>query len=117
MRNTCTSRFSCSKVNRKSGPFSRSKGTLLGNEITDGKTDGDFINQVTTYTGQAFKIPKDAKSIIQFSAGDYLLLPDTAWRFQPKTPKIDIQGWAQGAYSTVGKGKLVVFGEAAMFSA
>jgi hypothetical protein len=97
--------------------FSREDGTLLPNAITNGEANHDFIDQVTTFTGQAFIIPEDAKSILKFDQGDYLLMPDTAWQFHPDTRRIAIDGWAQGAFKHHRKGKVVMFGEAAMFSA
>ena len=45
------------------------------------------------------------------------MLPDTAWVFDNETPKINVKGWSQGAYKKYGKGKIVAFGEAAMFTA
>ena len=45
------------------------------------------------------------------------MLPDTAWVFNDKTPKFNVEGWSQGAFKKHGKGRIVVFGEAAMFSA
>jgi hypothetical protein len=46
-----------------------------------------------------------------------MLMPDTAWRFHSKTPIINIHGWSQGAFKKHGKGRIVVFGEASMFTA
>ena len=97
--------------------FSRKEGTLISNAITQGNSDHEAVQQITTYTGQAFKVPDQAEIILRFEEGAYQLLPDTAWRFSAETPKKDINGWAQGAYLTYGRGKIVVFGEAAMFSA
>ena len=45
------------------------------------------------------------------------LLPDTAWVFDQTTIIYGVEGWSQGAYRTFGKGKVVAFGEAAMFTA
>jgi len=45
------------------------------------------------------------------------MLPDTAWVFDDETTKFNVDGWSQGAYKKYGKGKIVVFGEAAMFTA
>ena len=44
-------------------------------------------------------------------------LPDTAWVFEKDSPKFNVRGWSQGAYKKYGKGRIVAFGEAAMFSA
>jgi len=46
-----------------------------------------------------------------------MLMPDTAWSFHSKTPLVNIKGWSQSAYKLEGKGRIVVNGEASMFSA
>ena len=45
------------------------------------------------------------------------MLPDTAWVFDAETIKFNVKGWSQGAYKNCGQGKVVAFGEAAMFTA
>ena len=45
------------------------------------------------------------------------LLPEKAWEFSERTPRIAAAGWLQGAVLRLGKGRVAVFGEAAMFSA
>jgi hypothetical protein len=44
-------------------------------------------------------------------------MPQEAWVFNDSTPSVPIQGWFQGAVKELGKGRVAVFGEAAMFSA
>lgn len=46
-----------------------------------------------------------------------VLLPERAWRFSEQTPRISTGGWLQGAVMRIGRGRLAVFGEAAMFTA
>ena len=96
--------------------FSRENGLLQVNEITEGRKKNEKINTVSTFTGQGFKIPEGAESIITLDDHYYSLNPDTAWQFHKNTPKIDLDGYSQGAYMNYGKGKVVVFGEAAMFT-
>ena len=45
------------------------------------------------------------------------MLPDTAWVFDGNIQKYNAKGYHQGAYRTFGNGRIVVFGEAAMFTA
>ena len=45
------------------------------------------------------------------------MMPDTAWAFREDTPRIPVAGWSQGAVMKFGKGRLAIFGEAAMFTA
>ena len=46
-----------------------------------------------------------------------LKLPVEAWEFKPTTPVIRADGMMQGAVLLFGKGRVAIFGEAAMFSA
>lgn len=103
----------------ENGPaiFKHSDGTLADNSITNGKGTGDRVDEVATFTGQGFKIPNDAIPILIFTSRYTNFIPDTAWVFNNNTPRYRVEGWSQGAYKKYGKGRLVVFGEAAMFSA
>lgn len=104
---------------RAKGPafFKRNDKTLGENSITIGRTPAENVNQIASFTGQAFKIPTDAASILTFNKDYINMLPDTAWVFNDKTIKYNVEGWSQGAYKKHGNGRIVVFGEAAMFSA
>jgi hypothetical protein len=44
-------------------------------------------------------------------------MPQTAWEFSKDTPAISGENLVQGAYMNYGKGRVVIFGEAAMFTA
>ena len=97
--------------------FSRSDNTLLSNSITNGRNAGESVNKVVTFTGQAFTCPPEASKILQFDKRYLLLEPDTAWVFDSSTRYTPIDRWAQGACIKHGKGRVVMFGEAAMFTA
>jgi hypothetical protein len=84
---------------------------------TEGRTPEEKVDSVVTFTGSAFYPGRSARPVLQFGAGYVSLTPSTAWEFQPQTPRIPIDGWCQGAVLTQGKGKVAIFGEAAMFSA
>jgi hypothetical protein len=49
--------------------------------------------------------------------GSIVPLPDVAWRFSPLTPRLRADGMLVGAALTHGRGRVVVFGEAAMLTA
>lgn len=100
-----------------SGVFSRVNGLLSSHAITDDATYGLPIEKIVSFTGQGFQIPTSAKNILQFDEHYYSLMPDTAWRFNQQTPRVNLKGWSQGAVMQYGKGKIAVFGEAAMFTA
>ena len=64
-----------------------------------------------------FPLPDDATSILKFDKRYTLLLTDTAWVFDKHTRIVNIEGWSQAAYKKYGSGRVVVCGEAAMFTA
>ena len=112
-----TDGFAFDKNSRGPSYFSIKDGTLKENLITKGRDTSEYIGNVVTFTGQAFKIPKDTKPILVFNDNFFNYLPDTAWIFNDDTPKYNIEGWCQGAFKNFGKGRIVTFGEAAMFTA
>ena len=97
--------------------FQASRRTLARHPITEGSNQLEQVDQVATFTGQAFRIPTAAHSLLTFDKRYKILFPDTAWLFGQHTPRIPIDGWSQGAVLTYGQGKVAVFGEAAMFTA
>jgi hypothetical protein len=97
--------------------FNRKDNTLLSCSITNGRNDSETVSKVVTFTGQAFKIPAEATSVIRFDERYLLLETDTAWVFNSNTKYTPIKDWSQGAYLKYGQGRVVMFGEAAMFTA
>lgn len=89
----------------------RTDGTLAAHALTEG------VDSVATFTGQALRPPAHASVLLTLPGGTISLNPDTAWAFHEETPWTDVAGWAQGAVSRAGRGRVAVFGEAAMFSA
>ena len=97
--------------------FYRDDNTLKSCSITNGRNSNETVNKVVTFTGQAMRIPAGATSILNFDKRYILLETDTAWVFDSRTKHTPITDWSQGAYMKYGKGRVVMFGEAAMFSA
>lgn len=97
--------------------FNLKEGTLIESIVTKGRNAEESVDQIATFTGQGFKIPNDATPVLIFNEKNVNIIPDTAWVFEPQTPRINAKGLAQGAYKNFGKGRIVAFGEAAMFSA
>jgi hypothetical protein len=85
--------------------------------VTEGRMAAERITQVATFTGSALKPPENAVQVLRLGDDFVSLLPEQAWVFSAKTPRISLKGWCQGAIMNVGKGRVAVFGEAAMFSA
>ena len=97
--------------------FSREDGTLPDSPVIEGSGNDGKIDKVATFTGSAFKSPEGSMDVLKFLADHFALLPDTAWRFNDNTPKQSLSGYQQGALLNFDKGKVAVFGEAAMFTA
>jgi hypothetical protein len=97
--------------------FSSKEGTLQDSPVTISNNDSGKIDSIATFTGSAFKIPVNAIPVLSFLETNFSLQPDTAWRFNDNTPKVNLNGYCQGALLQSGKGKIAVFGEAAMFTA
>ncbi|HEX5709245.1 MAG TPA: hypothetical protein VFX96_18220 [Pyrinomonadaceae bacterium] len=96
--------------------FKRADGQLGDHAITRGRNKDERVERVATFTGSAFRA-SGAKPILVFGDGVISLEPNVAWQFTPETPKVEVKGWMQGAALRHGKGRVVVFGEAAMFTA
>lgn len=97
--------------------FKLQEGTLFGSVITKGRDINESVEHIVSFTGQGFKYPDDAIPVLIFNENYVNLLPDTAWVFDERTSKFSVKGWSQGAFKEYGKGKMVAFGEAAMFTA
>lgn len=95
-----------------SGPlvFSKEKGTLKQHAVTEG------VNAVATFTGSAFQM-HGGVPLLEFPAGPVSLMVERAGTVTPATPRIPVKGWLQGGLMRHGKGRIAIFGEAAMFSA
>jgi hypothetical protein len=96
--------------------FSPSKG-LMENTITQGRNEKEKITSLQTFTGQAFEIPEEAQPVVVLHSSYQIKMPQTAWEFKKDTPTISGDKLVQGANMKYGKGRIVIFGEAAMFTA
>jgi len=84
--------------------FRRSDGTLMDHTITKG------IDEVATFTGSSFQVDTLGQPLLVFGPEIY--------SFAQEDPNpTPMKGHLQGAVLPFGKGRVAVFGEAAMFSA
>lgn len=97
--------------------FSRKEKNLSSNTITNGRDSSEKIDSIRIFTGQAFKAPRAATIITTLDDQYEILLPSEAWEFDDTTPTISGKGFANGAYRKYKKGRILIMGEAAMFSA
>ena len=96
--------------------FDRSSGMLQGHEITDGSTPENRITAVKAYTGQGFRAVREVQPLLRLPDDWLILLPQVAWEFDERTPRVSAAGLLQGAVFQFGLGRVAVFGEAAMFT-
>ena len=96
--------------------FSRARGTLADHPITRGRTPSERIDSVATFTGEAFR-PAGGEPLLTLGPGAVVFLPKIPWQIDSTTPREPAAGWSQGVVKRVGKGRIAVFGEAAMFTA
>jgi len=106
--------------------FSRDNALLKDHPITNGRNADEYVRRVLTFTGQSIWGPPEA--------GAFLSLADTALDSPPGAPKVErrggdvivsmdyrdpvsAKGRAQGLALSIGNGRVVVLGEAAMISA
>ncbi len=116
--------FVFERVDRETGQpgnsptiFRTEDGTLRPHAIVSGRTPGESVASVRTFTGQAFQTPASATPLLVLPDSFVSLMPERAWEFGPETKQVPVGGWLQGAVMTVGSGRAAFFGEAAMFSA
>jgi uncharacterized protein (DUF2249 family) len=97
--------------------FRLSDGSLKDHPITRGRADNEKIDSVATFTGSAFQIEGDGQPLLILGTSVVSFMTTVAGQITGETPRIPVKGWYQGAVMHYGKGRLAVFGEAAMFSA
>lgn len=98
--------------------FRRADGTLAPHPIVSGRDASEAIGQVRSFTGQAFRATGSSVTPVLVLPRDFVSLePRHAWEFSPTTARRDVGGWLQGATVRMGRGRVALFGEAAMFSA
>ncbi|MBE9159414.1 hypothetical protein IQ265_21655 [Nodosilinea sp. LEGE 06152] len=98
--------------------FTRENGLLGEHLITQGRNSAEQVNQVMTFTGQSLSIPPEGQALLQLSASAI----DLENRLRNAEDLRAGQGVsaalrAQGVALQVGRGRVVVLGEAAMLSA
>jgi hypothetical protein len=97
--------------------FRRQDGSLGEGAITGGRSPEERVDSVASFTGQGFRLLRQAIPLLTLDSSVTLLLPSAAWEFTSSTPRVPAAGLLQGAAFRHGRGRVAVFGEAAMFSA
>jgi hypothetical protein len=98
--------------------YTRAGKSLADHPITRGRSEKEGVDSVATFTGSAFQID-GGDPVLTFLGSEAISYTPKAFGRPPDndTPRIPIKGWHQGVVMNVGKGRVAIFGEAAMFSA
>jgi len=105
------------RKDKKPEMFSRQQKNLTSNKITNGRDKSEQIDSIRIFGGSAFIAPPGAIIISKLDERYNILLPATAREFNDSTAIFSGLGLVNGAFMEYGKGRIVVFGEAATFSA
>lgn len=99
-------------------PFAVADGGLAAHAITAGRDADERVTLVRSFTGQAFRWDVEGVRPVLVLPRDFISLePRYAWQFDSTTKVREVGGWLQGATRRMGRGRVALFGEAAMFSA
>lgn len=97
--------------------FKAENGSMKAHAIVKGRNDSEKVDSVATFTGSAFQVDGDVQPILVLGPSVLSYVTTTAGQITKETPRVPVSGWYQGAVMRFGKGRVAVFGEAAMFSA
>lgn len=98
--------------------YKRTDSSLMDHPITRGRAANERIESVAAFTGSAFQINKGGEPLLILGPSVVSYMPSVfGGHRKPGTPHIPVNGWYQGAVMRFGKGRVAVFGEAAMFTA
>jgi hypothetical protein len=95
--------------------FTKSGGGISDHAITRGRNAAEAIDRVMSFSGSAFPVTGKAVSLIQYGDKGVVLFPTVAREFENVSRAL-APGWSQGVAIEHGMGRVVIFGEAAMFS-
>src|SRR5262245_43259849 len=95
----------------------RARGELRPHPILDGRGRDTRVDSLRVFTGEAFRSDAAVETLLVLGSNCDLLLPQVAWQFSSLTPRMSAAGMMQGAVRRFGRGRVGMFGEAAMFTA
>lgn len=99
--------------------YTRLSGMLRDHPITDGRDSTERVNVVIAFTGQSLRGPADAQPfmVLKETARDVPITFGQRQHLDAASAGTSAAGRAQGLAMRLGKGRVVVLGEAAMLSA
>jgi len=106
-----------SKKDKQPEIFSRELKNLTSNKITNGRNKSEQVDSIRIFAGSAFIAPQRASVISRLDDNYKIFLPTTSRERNDTTAIISGHSLVNGAFMEYGKGRVVVFAEAGMFSA
>jgi hypothetical protein len=97
--------------------FRRGDKSLGTDIITMGRSPEERIDSIVSFTGQAFRALRPVRALMTIDSTLTLFFPSRDREIDAQTPQVAAVGLLQGAVLRHGRGRVAVFGEAAMFSA
>jgi hypothetical protein len=97
--------------------FRRGDSSLGTDIITTGRGPEERIDSIVSFTGQAFRALRPVRALMTIDSTLTLFFPISDREIDTQTPRIPAIGLLQGAVLRHGRGRVALFGEAAMFSA
>lgn len=91
--------------------YTRESGRLVDHPVTRGRNENERVNKIIAFTGQSLKGPPDSVAFMKLADS----AQDTMGGANPTF--VSAAGRAQGIALTLGKGRAIFLGEAAMLSA
>jgi hypothetical protein len=105
------------RKDKKPEIFSRNLKNLTSNKIPNGRNKSEQIDSIRIFAGSAFIPPAGATIISRLDDRYDILLPTNSQKVNDTTAVFSGLGLVNGAFMEYGRGRIVVFGEAASFSA
>lgn len=110
------------RKDKKAEMFSRELKNLTSNRITSGRNKSEQVDSIRIFGGSAFIPPSGATIISKLDDNYNIYLPTkaeklSATKIDDTTAVLSGHGLVNGAFMEYGRGRIVVFGEAALFSA
>lgn len=97
--------------------FTRAAGSLVDHPISRGRTRSEEISSIKAFSGQAFRAVVPMEPLLLLADDWTVFFPREAGVFARDTAQESARGLCQGAVLRHGKGRVAIFGEAAMFTA
>ncbi|MGE0352503.1 MAG: hypothetical protein AB7I33_14495 [Gemmatimonadales bacterium] len=97
--------------------FRRADGGLPASPARADRPGVPRVDSVASFTGEAFTADPGAVALLRLPGSTVSLEPRIAWQFDSTTVRTPAGGLLQGAVRQVGRGRVAMLGEAAMFTA